>query len=166
MSKTKIVHGHAFTISEPYAEGYTINAAEAKALNQVRAENIGNNLRDKLKELLDAGNVVGAEELFAEKEAAYIFTMSSGISSRKLDPEEAEARRMARDLIKAHLAEQGRKLSTVPAGMTEDEWEAKLDSEIDRIAATPEVLKEAKKVVAAKKKRGETLMAAVSGVNV
>ena len=166
MSKTKIVHGYAFNISEPYAAGHVVTEAEAKALNQVRAENIGNNLREKLKELLDAGKEAEAVALFAERDASYVFTMSSGTASRKMDPEEAEARRIAKGLIKDHLASQNRKLSTVPEGMTEDEWEAKLDAEIDRIAATPDVLKEAKKTIASKKKRSEALLAAVSGVAV
>ena len=43
--KSKIIDGLSFEISQPYAAGQTINEAEAKALNQVRSENIGNNLR-------------------------------------------------------------------------------------------------------------------------
>ena len=36
-------------IPQPYAEGHAISAIEAKVLNQVFAENIGNNVRAKVQ---------------------------------------------------------------------------------------------------------------------
>lgn len=166
-TKTKLINGVAFEVSQPYSAGHTINEAEAKTLNQVRAENIGNNLRDKIKELCEAGNEAGARELFAEKDASYVFTFSvGGGGSRKLDPIEREARAIARDLIKATLANSGRKITVAPEGKTEDEWKEAVEAEVDRISATEEVLKVAKKNVADKQKRADSLLASIGGVSV
>jgi len=165
-TKTKLIAGIAFVLSQPYAAGHIVTDAEAKALNQVRSENIGNNVREKVKELAAAGDEAAAHALVAEKDAEYVFNFSAVSAARKLDPEEAEARKIAKDLIKAHLAENGRKLTVAPEGTTKEEWEEKIDAEIDRIAATPEVLKVAKKNVADKKKRSEQLLGAVGGVSV
>ena len=43
--KTISISGQAFDVSTPYAAGHTLTEAEAKVLNQTRAENIGNNFR-------------------------------------------------------------------------------------------------------------------------
>ena len=47
--KTITIQGVEFTVASPYAEGHTITEAEAKALNQVRAENIRNNCAGLVK---------------------------------------------------------------------------------------------------------------------
>ncbi len=163
-TKSKIIHGTAFEISQPYAEGHILTAAEARALNQVRSENIGNNVREKLKELLDAGDTAAATTLVAERDAEYVFNMSSGSGAVKRDPIETEARKIARDLIKESLAASGRKLSTVPQGETEESWKEKLEAETDRIAAMDDVLKVAKKNVADKQKKSAALLESTGGV--
>lgn len=165
-TKTKIINGHAFEISQPYEAGHAITEAEARALNQVRSENIGNNVREKVKELLEAGNTAEAEALVAEKDGAYEFTLASVGGSAKRDPIENEARRLARDIIKAQLAESGRKLTVAPEGVTEDEWKDKIEAEVERISALDEVLKVAKKNVDDKQKRSKSLLEAVGGVGV
>lgn len=165
MSKTKLIYGHPFTVSEPYTEGHVITAAEAKALNQVRAENIGNNLREKLKELLDAGNTTEAEALVAARDAEYVFTMSSGAGTVKRDPVEAEARKLARELIKAKLAESGRKVGTAPEGYTDESWKEYIESKIDEVAAIEDVLKQAKKNVDEKTKKSKQLLESTGSVS-
>ena len=45
------VQGYSFDITEPYAVGAKMGAIEAKALNQLRAENIGNNQRKAVAKL-------------------------------------------------------------------------------------------------------------------
>lgn len=42
--------GYTFAISEPYTEGHSLTAGEAKALNDLRTENIGNNFRSKVND--------------------------------------------------------------------------------------------------------------------
>jgi len=124
MSKT--INGVAFEISQPYAEGHVITEAEARVLNQTRSENIGNNLRAKLKEMADAGaSEAELQALVAEKDAEYVFTLSNARASRVLDPVEKEANKIARELLKDHLAQTGRKLTVAPEGLTQEEWDYK-----------------------------------------
>lgn len=163
-TKSKIIHGVAFELSQPYAEGHILTPAEARALNQVRSENIGNNVREKLKELLEAGDNDGAAKLVAERDADYVFNMSSGTGSVKRDPIETEARKIARELIKENLSASGRKITVAPEGETEESWTAKIDGEVDRISALPDVLKVATKNVADKQKKSAALLESAGGV--
>lgn len=159
--KTKVIAGVAFQISQPYAAGQTLTEAEAKALNQVRSENIGNNVREKVKELVEAGKTSEAEALVAEKDGAYVFTLASVAASAKLDPVEREARNLAKEIVKSLLAAKGLKITTAPEGTSDEDWKAKIEANIDTIAAREEVLKEAKKAVDAKRKRLDSLAAGV-----
>jgi hypothetical protein len=157
-TKSKVINGLAFEISQPYAAGHTLNEAEAKVLNQVRSENIGNNLRDKIKELMDKGDTDGAKALVAAKDAEYVFTLANVGASQKLDPVEREARAIAKEIIKAKLAETGRKINVVPEGETKETWEEKIEANIAKIATAEQVLKAAKKAVDDKKKRLDNLV--------
>lgn len=162
-TKLKVIDGMEFQVRAPYAEGHTLNAAEAKTLNQVRAENIGNNLRSFIKEAKAEGK--SAEEITAAVEAydaEYEFSLAVGSTARKLDPVEREAIKIAKEIIKAHLAKTGRKLTVAPEGMTKEEWEDKVAEQVETLAARDEVLKEAKKAVAAQQKRAESLIAGMS----
>jgi hypothetical protein len=156
-----------FELSAPYAEGHTINEIEARVLNQTRAENIGNNTRAKIKEMQDAN---ASEQEITDYvlgvDANYVFTAAGVSSSRKLDPVEREAVKIARELLKSHLSTSGRKLTVAPEGMTDEEWEEKVTAEIERIAALDEVVKAAKKNVDAKNKQASTLAEALEGVSV
>lgn len=158
-TKTKIIDEMSFELTWPYEAGQTINEAEAKALNQVRSENIGNNLRRMVKEAKEAGK--SQEEIsaaVAKYDQEYVFTMASaGGGGRKMDPIEREARNLAKDVLKVYLAQTGRKLTVAPDGETQESWDEKVEAEIDRIASLEETLKEAKKNVAAKSKRTEAL---------
>lgn len=160
----KLINGVAYEISQPYAEGHTINAAEAKVLNQTRAENIGNNLRAKLKEMAEAGSDQAAlQEVVAELDSRYVFTLSNAGSARVTDPYEREAIKIARELLKAKLAETGRKLGTPPEGVTAEEWEEKVEAEVERIAGADQVIKAARQRVDARKKQADSLLEAVAG---
>lgn len=158
----KTINGDAFEISQPYAEGHTITAAEAKALNQTRSENIGNNLRKKLAELKENG--ASHEDLaavVAEADANYIFTLASVSASKKLDPYEREALKIAKELVKAKLAAQGRKTTDVPKGMTKEDWEEKLEATYEDVASNERVVATAKKTVDARKKNADSLLEAL-----
>jgi len=163
----KTINGLEFEISEPYTEGHTISAIEARVLNQTRAENIGNNTRAKIKEMQEAGNP--DQEIFdyvSGVDNSYVFTAGGVSRARKLDPVEREAVKIARDLLKAHLANDGRKLTVAPEGMTDEEWDDKVTAEVERIAALDEVVKAAKKNVDAKNKQADQLAEALGGVSV
>lgn len=151
----KLIHGVSFDISAPYAEGHTLNAAEAKVLNQTRSENIGNNLRTAVKEAVDSGDPAKLDEVraaLADYDAKYTFTMANVSASRKLDPIEREARAIAKDWVKNKLAEKGEKFSVPRSGYDDESWAEYIDTKIDEVAGNPAVLKEAKKRVDAKQK--------------
>jgi hypothetical protein len=151
--KNKVIAGESFQLSQPYAAGHTLTEAEAKTLNQVRSENIGNNLRDKIKELIEAGKLADAQALVAERDASYEFTLAQVGASRVLDPVEKEARSLAKEIVKAKLAEKGLKFTVAPDGETKESWAEKMEANVEKFAASEQVLAEAKKAVAAKQKR-------------
>lgn len=107
------IHGHQFTIDDPYSEGHTINEAEASTLNKTFMENIGNNFRAKIK---DAGEEHGIDfakgeklpdsiynALHAEFEKVatdYEFGVRSASIAGTRDPVRTEALRLARQPIK------------------------------------------------------------------
>ena len=163
----KTINGLQFEISEPYTEGHTISALEARVLNQTRSENIGNNTRAKIKEMQEANT---SEQEIADYvsgvDQSYEFTAAGVSSSRKLDPVEREAVKIARELLKAHLATSGRKLTVAPEGLTDEEWEDRVTGEIERISSLPEVTKAAQKNVDAKNKQAQSLADALGTVEV
>lgn len=158
MTKTKDIAGQSFEISTPFAEGHVLTEAEARALNQVRSENIGNNVRAKVKELIEAGKVDEAVALVAEKDASYVFTLAGVAASAKLSPEEKEARAMAKDILRAKLAEKGLKL-TPAEGIDKEAWDAKVEGWLEQIVSKPEIQKAAKKAVADRSNRASAIAA-------
>lgn len=159
--KTLTIKDIEFTVSQPFDEGHTCTAAEAKALNQVRKENLGNNFRKRVDEHLTNGTP-SLDELqseFAELDASYVFTIANvGGGSRRLDPVEREARSIARDIIKAELLKAGRRMSDVPEGKTEDEWKDTLEAEVERVSQLDVVVAQAKKVVKARSGAAEVAL--------
>lgn len=160
--KIKVINGQEFKISQPYEAGHVLNDAEAKALNQTRSENIGNNLRSLVKEAVelsekgDNSKLNELSDLVAKYDAEYTFALGGGgVSTRKLDPLEREAKEIANEIIKADLAKKGRKLSQVPEGMSKEEWAEKLDATREMLMGKDEVLKAAKKRLAEKNKLAE-----------
>jgi hypothetical protein len=160
-AKAKIILGETFQISQPYAEGHTLTAAEAKALNQTRAENIGNNMRSLVKEAQDKGDTSELAAKVAEYDARYEFSMGTvgGASRVVRDPVEREARAIARDILKAHLAKNGRKLTLAKDAPQDekDEWAAQVEEQIDAIAQNEKVINAAKKRVKDKKNLADSL---------
>lgn len=163
-AKTKTIEGRNFEISQPYEEGHVITAIEARVLNQTRSENIGNNVRAKLKEAIEAGQSdAELAALVAEVDANYAFTAAGTRAAARLDPYEREARKIARELLKNHLAESGRKLTVAPEGTTQEEWDERIEAEVERISTDTSVLEAAKKEVDAKKRRADKLASALEG---
>lgn len=143
-TKNKIIAGIEFPISQPYAAGHQLTDVEARVLNQVRAENIANNMRKIVREKGEAA----AEEV-AAYDASYTFTVPSTGTRRTVDPVEREARAIARDAIRTRLAEDNRRLKDIDP--------AKLNAAIDTLIETnEEIIKIARKRVADKAKAAET----------
>lgn len=142
--KTISIHGLEFSAPQPYSEGHTLSAIEAKVLNQCFAENIANNQRKNIKAALEGGNgaptLEEARAAFDAYAADYQFTEAGvGGARSTVTPVEKEARRIARLHIMNHLKSVGKAKKDV----NKDRFEA----EVAKIAATEQVQKLAKKRV-------------------
>lgn len=171
-TKPKVINGLSFNISQPYREGHTLTALEADILNQTRSENIGNNVRQWIKDALEPEDGAAPkseaeiQEYVAQFDANYVFRSRSEGTGRSRDPYETEARKIARELVKNHLANSGRKITVAPDGETEESWKDKVDAQIDKVASLDKVLAQARKNVDAKKKASDSLMAALEDMEV
>lgn len=144
------ISGHSVEVSAPYAEGHVINAAEARTLNQTRAENIGNNFRKAIKEA--EGDEAKLSELLSNLAAydrEYNFATGGG-SVRAMDPLDKEAIRIAKAAIKNTIIEKGHKFKEWIA--TEGNQE-KYDAAVERTSQQDDVLKLARKALADKEKQ-------------
>lgn len=150
--KTISISGQAFEVNAPYLAGHVLNEAEAKVLNQTRAENIGNNFRSDVKKAVESGDAAALEEVkrkLAEYDANYQFSMTQ--ARTPIDPIEAEAIRIAKEYVKAKIAEKYG--VTLKKYFEMDEAnEGKYEASVEKVAGQEDILKEAKKRVAAKKK--------------
>lgn len=153
-TRSKVIGGLSFTISDPYSEGHTINANEALSLNQVRAENIGNNFRDKVAKVVEeAGGIeaVTEEQLAAlqaeltDYESKYVFHAGGG--GRVTDPVEKEAKKIAEELLHAKIKQAGHAIATY-----KKEKADKYGENLAKIMADEGVQKEARKIVASRQK--------------
>ena len=154
MRITKIL-GIAVEVNDPYAKGHKCTVAEAEVLNQARATNIGNNLRESIREAvvkhtpeLAEGETLATEQVVAiraaakdeiqvaatEYDAKYDFGMV--IPRTKQDPVTAIARTLARDYLKEWASANGVKLS--------DYERPVINAEVARIADTSEYVEYAK----------------------
>jgi hypothetical protein len=180
-TRPKVINGLSFDILQPYEAGHVLTAIEARVLNQTRAENIGNNVRARIKEMQE-GDPAASPPVPASTEAEirayvtefdtdYVFKTAGEGSRTSRDPYETEARKLARDLLREKLAEDGRKLTAAPAGndndgnpWTDDSWKEYIDLKVDEVASMPAVLAAAKKNVDAKRKQSESLLASIAEV--
>jgi peptidoglycan/xylan/chitin deacetylase (PgdA/CDA1 family) len=143
-NRSIVIQGEAFSCPQPYSAGHVLTEAESRALNQVFSENIRNNLAGKVKEAKEKGNLQEVLPTLTEYAANYSFALPGQTERRSVDPYEREARSIARESIKAHLAAKGRKIKDVDA--------EKLEAKIDELAAREDILKLARKRVNEKKK--------------
>jgi hypothetical protein len=135
--------------------GMVLDEAAARTLFQVRTENIGNNLRKKVKEMEAEGKSPDEIQAYvSEYDQNYTFSTPGTGSGRKvMDPLERECRALAIDWIKDKLSEQGRKYSDV-----RKEKPDQLEERIDQVAQTDQIVKLAKKRLAEKKRAGAEVL--------
>lgn len=153
-TKEITVQGIVVTVSAPYAPGHQITEAEAKALNQVRAENIGNNVRKTITELIEAAGgkesitdevKKAAQAAVSERDASYVFTLASvGGGRESLDPLTKECRAVARAFLTGKLKEAGMSQKAYDEKNGEDAFASK----VIELADHPEIAKVAKKNLA------------------
>lgn len=157
--KTITVQGLMVEVSQPYEAGHTVTEAEAKALNQVRAENIGNNVRKAINELKDDESLSddarqkAAQKLVNEKDAGYEFTLASVGGRQTLDPLAKEARAIAKNYITGKIKESG---TTIKAYLEKNGDDA-IAQKVAEIEEHPEIIKAAKKAIAERQKLADAI---------
>lgn len=150
--KTITINGTNFELSTPYQAGaVTLTEAEAKTLNQTRAENIGNNFRAQVKKAMEEGQLAEVTAAIAEYDAKYNFSMG-GTARTPIDPIEAEAIKIAREVVKAKLAEKGHKVKDYTAT---EVGQARYDAAVEKTAQQDDTIKLAKQRVNLRKKSME-----------
>jgi hypothetical protein len=150
-TKSLTIQGVEFTASTPYLEGHVVTDAEAKALNQVRLENLRNNFAARVKAVKGEAEALTEEQLaalaaeFATYDSEYQFSLASvGGGKRETDPVQAEAKRMAKALITTQLKAAGRQVKSIDP-------EA-LAAAVAKLADREDIQKAAKKAVAERNK--------------
>lgn len=169
-TRPMVIAGVEFTISLPYSEGHVVTAAEAKTLNQTRAENISNAMRKKIEELKDVPGdettedgkpiMVGfseealqkAADMVAAYDADYTFAMG-GAPRKALDPLEKEALSIARAEVTRLVKESGKKVKDIDPAIIEQNVEA--------FAQNPQVIDLARKRIAEKQQLASGLALAM-----
>jgi hypothetical protein len=140
------IYENSFSVPQPYKEGHTCSAVEAKVLNQTFAENIANNQRANIKKALEGGE--GAPSMdealsqFNTYAMSYEFSEGGVGGGSTLTPVEREARSIARAHINSQLKAQGRKRKEID--------EEKFEAEVERIASLEAIVNLAKENVAKK----------------
>ena len=163
------IQGYSFDIAEPYVDGAKMGAIEAKALNQLRAENIGNNQRKAVQAIVekqpmvavkdekgkpvldDKGSIVQESQPLTEKQLATLqadltkydggYTLDMARGGRVTDPVEKAARDIARALITKTAKAQGfGSLKAYREKVGDDAFTAK----VNEVAAKKQVQDQAK----------------------
>ena len=156
MTRTIAIKGVEFEVAAPYTAGPTeLTEAEAKVLNQTRAENIANNFRKRINAALELESdqerdeaMAKIREDFTKYEADYEFTMAAAGGGSTMTPLEREARKAARTWLSNQLKAKDVTVKAYKESVGEEGYEAKLEE----IAAHPEIQKLAKKALAEKEK--------------
>lgn len=159
MQKEVTIAGLVFPVSIPFAAGHVLDEAQAKQLNQVRAENVRNNTASAVKKLAvdpeaktleyTAEAIAAANDLVAKYDAEYVFSMAQAGPRRVTDPLEKECLSIARAHVTAKIKEQGKKVKDFDA--------EKLEAKIEELAQHPDIVKVAKTRLKEREKLSESL---------
>jgi hypothetical protein len=151
------------TVRTPYAAGHVINEHEARALNQTRAENIGNNFRKALAAAKKGEGSKTVEAILAEiaeYDANYVFSAGRATGSGStMTPLEKMKLKLARNWLIAKL--KAEKQITLKAYI-EQVGEPQVDSILDQVMATEQIEKLAKEEL----KRQEKTAGALAEITV
>lgn len=145
MPQIKIA-GHDFNIEDRYAEGHTLTANEAAALNQTRRENVRNNFASKVKKVVEeGGDVTSLQSDFDTFANGYEFgaRVVGGASTASRDPVMTEARALARKAIDAALKAEGRSRKDIA--------EEKYKAAVEQLAQREDIMEQARTIAEQKK---------------
>ena len=138
------IDGLDFTVPQPFGEGHVCTANEASALNQLLVENTRNNFAQKIKRAKEKSEEIPEQADLDAYVAGYEFGVRSVVSS---DPVQVEARDIVLPHVKASIQKAGGKISD----FSNKDLMQKCD---EIIARNPQVLEQARKLVAEKAKIG------------
>jgi len=154
-SKIVQIQGEEFTLPIRYTEGVVLSAIEAKVLSQTWCENVRNNTAKFIKAANDEDNEMTMAQAHDEVYAAaneYEFTAAAAAGSRSsYTPEQKEARKIAREGIRAELAAAGRKMSDIGKEV--------LEAAVHQASEMPHIVKIAKKRVKEAQSASEGILA-------
>lgn len=102
------IAGQTFTVPSPYAEGHTLNAGEASALNQVLHENVRNNMAKRIK---SGGTQTDVDEYIR----TYQFGVRTGGGGRVGDPVRREEIVLAKQAVVRALRAKGKNIKDYSA---------------------------------------------------
>lgn len=156
-TKEITILGFNVSVSAPYAAEAVMNEAEAKALNQSRAEGVANNLRGKIKDIKEGDGsedtkAAAVQTLVTEYDAEYAITLGSvGAGRKSMTPLEKECKAIA----VAHLSNKLREAGTTKKAYVEAHSLDVYNDKVAEVAANPAVLKLAEKNIAERAKIAE-----------
>jgi len=113
------IQGRQFVIPAPYAEGHSLDAAEAAAINQLYAENVRNNFASRIKKAEDDKTTPPGQTELDGYCAEYKFGFRQP-GAPKLDPVESEARKLARVAVLESLKKKGTKAKDLAEGQLDE----------------------------------------------
>lgn len=108
------------TVIAPYAEGHTLTAEEANALNQTLAENLRNNFAPHVKAVVEAAgegevDLAGLQAELDTYMGEYSFGFRKSGTSIAANPVERIAVSLARDAVKKALVAKGKSVKDFTA---------------------------------------------------
>lgn len=142
-----IIQDQTFSVPAPFVSGHVCTESEAGVLNQTLAENVRNNMAQRVKKAVEEGTF-NQDEMQLEIDQ-YIEDYEFGLRRGRgpIDPTEREALNIAKDAVKDALRRSGYKLADVDAATINDLAAQAVDE-------NPEIRKEAERRVKERNKVG------------
>lgn len=157
MTDTRIM-GVSVSVPAPFSTGHVCTDVEAAILNQIMAENIGNNMRAKVKEMLGGTAVAelpdslraSIQSAVSEYAATYELRAGrTGASSTATSPLDKMIRKIVLAALKQKLKEKGIKWNDVS--------EEARETMIEKASTNEKIIAAAKKRLAAEEKELDLL---------
>jgi hypothetical protein len=137
-----VVNGKTFSVIAPYTEGHVLTPQEAEAFNNLRKENVRNNINALMKRTADEEHRVLTQEDVTKYDLEYSF----GSRSRRAaftDPVTREEQKLTKAAVQRALMKKGFKLKDIP--------EETLDAHVKTVMAAGRYRAEAERIVQARK---------------
>lgn len=141
--------GNQYAIKAPYAEGHTLTANEAHALNQLRAENVRNNMNAQFKKAAEENKELPTADDVSAYDDAYEFGSKKSRIATSVDPVGAAERKIVEATLRAFFASKGQSWKNLDKDQK--------DAYIQRVVDSGRYRQEAEEQVAADTRRAAAL---------